>query len=360
STAAATAGAVTSEAGQSPARSRRNTIIQAVIGIGLIILLFGVILPAFIDYELVFDAMRSLEIWQLGVLLVLALLRIIAESSLYSAAIPGLGFGPGLKSFLASNTVADLAPPPADLAVRFGMYKSLGISTERAGAGIIISGVFSIGARLVLPVIALVIVLVSGVDDETTWVLAALGVSALVGAGALITMMIRSEQWTARVGEWVGRAAERVAARFGRKIDAADLGTKAAEFRGRLVGVVRDRWAHASAAVIASHLVSYAVLLAALRFVGVSNAQIDWVDLLVAYAIVRLITLIPLTPGGIGVAAAGYVVLLSANDDSLANLIGAASFLTRIFVWLVPLLIGIFPLITWRRTQTTKDTESDS
>ena len=94
----------------------------------------------------------------------------------------------------------------------------------------------------------------------------------------------------------------------------------------------------------------YTILLASVRFVGVSNSQVDWVDLLVAYAIVRLITLIPITPGGIGVAAAGYVVILGAQQDqALSNLIGAASFLTRIFVWLVPLLIGIVPLVMWRR-----------
>jgi uncharacterized membrane protein YbhN (UPF0104 family) len=333
-------------------RSRVSSVVRAVIAVALVVLLFGVILPSFIDYGLVFEAMRSLELWQLVALLSLAVLRILAESSLYTAAIPGLGFGPGLRSYLASNSVADLAPPPADLAVRFGMYRSLGISTDRAGAGIIISGVFSIGARLVLPVVALVLFLASGVDDETTWLLTIVGVSALVGAAGLIQLMLRSEQLTIRVGEWVGRAAERIATRFGRTVDAADLGTKAAGFRTRVGDTLRTRSLAASAAVLASHLVSYAILLASLRFVGVSNAQIDWVALLAAYAIVRLITLIPLTPGGIGVAATGYVILLGRGDNELANLIGAASFLTRIFVWLIPLLIGIIPLLAWRRRQT--------
>lgn len=340
-------------------RSRTRSVVQAVVAVALAVLLFGVILPSFIDYGLVLDAMTSLQLWQLGVLLVLAMARILAESSLYTSAIPGLGFGPGLRSYLASNTVADLAPPPADLAVRFGMYRSLGISTERAGSGIIISGIFSIGARLVLPVIALVLFVISGVDDDATLLLTAVGLAALIGGGALVVITLRSEQLTVRIGEWVGRTAERIARRFGRELDASDMGTKAADFRDRVGDTMRERYKQAAAAVTMSHLISYGIMLASLRFVGVSNDQIDWADLLAAYAIVRLITVIPLTPGGIGVAAAGYVILLGQGDDTLANLIGAASFLTRIFVWLVPLLIGILPLVSWRRSQQrTPSTES--
>ena len=329
---------------------RRKAIIQIIVGVVFLGLLFGVFLPALIDYDLVFEAMRSLELWQLLVLLALALIRLPIESSLYSATIPGLGFADGLKSYLASNTIADLAPPPADLAVRFGMYKSLGVGTEAAGVGIIASGFFSIGARLVLPVIALVLVIATGPADEETWVLAAIGVSALVGGVVLVTLILRSEQFTLRVGDWVGRVAQRIARRFGRELDADSLGTKASGFRVKIIGVMKTRWQRATAAVIGSHIMGYTILLASMRFMGISNAQVDWIDLLVAYAIVRLITLIPITPGGIGVAAAGYIVVLGVGQDQgLANLIGAASFLTRIFVWLVPLLIGIVPLVTWRR-----------
>ncbi|MDJ0791514.1 MAG: lysylphosphatidylglycerol synthase domain-containing protein [Acidimicrobiia bacterium] len=342
-------------------QSRSRTIVQIVVGVVVLVILFGFVLPLFIDYELVFEAMRSLEPWQIATLLALALIRLPIESSLYTSCIPGLSFGGGLRSYLASNTVADLAPPPADLAVRFGMYKTLGVGTEAAGVGIILSGFFSIGARLVLPVIALLLVVATGPADETTWVLMLLGAGALLGGGTLIFLILRSEQFTYRVGSWVGRVAERVAERLGREVDAENLGTLATGFRGRLIGTLRSRWPHASLAVIGSHVMGYSILLASMRFVGISAEQIDAVDLLVAYAIVRLITLIPITPGGIGVAAAGYIIILGAGQDqALSNLIGAASFITRIFVWLVPLLIGIVPLLGWRRRMRVSEPESET
>ena len=69
----------TEVAGGAKRLSPLRRVVRIVLGIGLIVLLFGVILPAFIDYGLVFDAMRSLEAWQVGVLLLLATLRVLSK-----------------------------------------------------------------------------------------------------------------------------------------------------------------------------------------------------------------------------------------------------------------------------------------
>jgi uncharacterized protein (TIRG00374 family) len=79
--------------------------------------------------------------------------------------------------------------------------------------------------------------------------------------------------------------------------------------------------------------------------------RVDWVALIVAYALVLLLTMLPLTPGGIGVAAVGYTAILARGDPVLANLIAAASMLTRLFTWLIPMVVGFIPLIRWRRSQ---------
>lgn len=335
---------------EAEAKARRKTLIQLFISVGLLVVLFAFVLPSLIDYGVVWEVFRSLDAATFGWLIVLALLRLAFEAMLYSAVIPGLGIRDGISSYLASNTVAEIAPPPADLAVRFGMYKSLGIDTEPAGVGIILSGVFSMGARLLLPVLALLAVVATGPADEETWILLAIGLSAVGGAGLFVTMIMRSEALTLRVGDWVGRAAERIARRFNKPIDSSNLGTRAVGFRSKISSTLAGRWPYATGAVVMSHVFSFAIVVVSMRFVGITGDVVDWVDLLVAYAIVRLITLIPLTPGGIGVAAVGYVYLLGAgNDPALANLIAAASFLTRIFVWLVPLIVGIPPFLLWRK-----------
>ena len=331
------------------AKQKRRTRIQAIVAVVVVFLVFVVILPQLIDYGEVWKAMKRLSFEQLVVLVVLASLRMGASALLYASVIPGLGFKHSAQSYLASNTVAEIAPPPADLAVRFGIYRSLGIGTEPAGVGIILSGIFSIGARLAIPVVALVALLVSGVDDDLIWLLAVVGAAAVIGVAGIVVLAIRSEDFTRQAGEWVGKGFNALLVRFNRDpID--EVGEKVVDFRARVGTTMKESWPRASVATILTHVFTFSILLVSMRAVGVSNEKIDWAVLLVAYAVVRLLTLIPLTPGGLGVAAAGYTFLLTgASDKDLANQIAAASFMTRIWVWLFPMLVGFIPLAMWRR-----------
>lgn len=331
------------------AKQKRRTRIQAIVAIAVIFLVFVVILPQLIDYGEVWRAMKKLTFTQLLTLMVLATLRMGASALLYASVIPGLSFKHSVQSYLASNTVAEIAPPPADLAVRFGIYRSLGIGAEPAGVGIVLSGIFSIGAKLAIPVIALIALVATGVDDDVIWLLAVIGACAVIGAAGLVVLAVKSEDFTRSAGEWIGRYFNALLVRF--KRDPIDgVGEKVVDFRARIGRTMKETWVRATIATILTHVFTFSILLASMRAVGISNDQIDWVTLLVAYAVVRLLTLVPLTPGGLGVAAAGYTFLLTGvSDKDLANQIAAASFLTRIWVWLFPMLVGFIPLAMWRK-----------
>jgi uncharacterized membrane protein YbhN (UPF0104 family) len=56
-----------------------------------------------------------------------------------------------------------------------------------------------------------------------------------------------------------------------------------------------------TAATLVSHLSLYLVLLACLRAVGVSDAEVSWAQVLVVFAVMRLITIVPYTPATPGV-----------------------------------------------------------
>ena len=112
------------------------------------------------------------------------------------------------------------------------------------------------------------------------------------------------------------------------------------------------------AATIAGHIMGYLIMLASLRSVGVESSGVDWVSLLVAYALVLTLTMLPLTPGGIGVAAVGYTAILAGDDPVLANLIAAASLLTKLATWLLPMVVGFGPLVMWKRSQAMEKAEA--
>jgi putative heme transporter len=72
------------------------------------------------------------------------------------------------------------------------------------------------------------------------------------------------------------------------------------KFRTRTIDLVEHRWVAITATSLLSHLSLYAVLLVALRHIGVSDAEVGWAEVLAVFAFARLATAIPITPGGPG------------------------------------------------------------
>ena len=70
-----------------------------------------------------------------------------------------------------------------------------------------------------------------------------------------------------------------------------------------------------------------------------------------AYAVGLLLSMIPIFPGGLGVVELAYVGVIVGNSGNteLATAATAGAFVHRIFTWLVPIVIGLIPLIRWRR-----------
>lgn len=336
---------------------KRRRRIELGVSLVLLILLFGVILPQVIDYGQVWDAVTSLTVDQVLVLLVLGLIRIAIAAAQHAALIPSLRFRSALSAYLASGTLAELAPPPGDLAIRYGMYRAQGVDAEASGVGIMLTGLFDNAAKLLLPIVGLGILVITGVEDATVRQLFTIGVLAAGSLLVIVVFLVRSERFTLAFGRLVGRVISGLLVRFG-KNPLDDLGPKTVGLRQRVGSTVRDHWVAASAATLGVHLLNFVILLAAFRFLGVDSDELDWVLLLVAYAVVVILTALPLTPGGIGVAALGYTWLLAPGDQDLANLIASASLINKVFTWLLPIVVGLIPLAAWRRRQPS-DSSSD-
>ena len=120
------------------------------------------------------------------------------------------------------------------------------------------------------------------------------------------------------------------------------------KFRNRVIGLVRYRWIRLTAATILSHAALYLVLLTSLRVMGVSEDEVGWARVLAVFAFARLLTAIPLTPGGVGVVELALITgLTSAGGD--APQVVAAVLLFRLLTYILPILLGAFTYILWRR-----------
>jgi hypothetical protein len=112
----------------------------------------------------------------------------------------------------------------------------------------------------------------------------------------------------------------------------------------------RTRWHLMSAAAVASHLSLFLVLLVALRHVGVREDEVGWAEVLAAFSLVRLVTAVPLTPGGIGVFELVLTGALVAAGTGHAQAV-AAVLVYRFLTFLVPIPLGVACYLVWRRNR---------
>lgn len=120
------------------------------------------------------------------------------------------------------------------------------------------------------------------------------------------------------------------------------------KFRSRVIGLVRHRWLSLTIWTIISHLSLYAVLLTSLRQIGVSDDEVSWTQVLAVFAFARLLTAIPLTPGGLGVIELALIGGLDAAGGGHVEVVGAV-LLFRLLTYVVPIPFGLITYLFWRR-----------
>jgi uncharacterized protein (TIRG00374 family) len=91
----------------------------------------------------------------------------------------------------------------------------------------------------------------------------------------------------------------------------------------------------------------YVVLLVTLRHVGVSNAVVTWQEVLAAFSFVRLLSAIPITPGGVGVVELGLTATLVAAGGGEAQVV-AAVLVFRLLTFVLPIPVGAVSYFLWQ------------
>jgi uncharacterized membrane protein YbhN (UPF0104 family) len=120
-------------------------------------------------------------------------------------------------------------------------------------------------------------------------------------------------------------------------------------FRARAAGLLAERGWQITAATAVSNLALWLVLLASVRGVGLTEAEVPWATSLAAFAFTRLLTVLPITPGGAGITELGLVGILAAGSDSKVTAqVTAAVLLYRAVTFLLPIPCGAVACLTWR------------
>lgn len=333
-------------------------VLQGGVSLAIVVLIFVGVLPRFASYDDVWDTIRAMTGLELGTLGVIGAWNIITYWLVMVAVLPGLRYREAAVVNQASTAVSNTLPAGGAIGVgvTYAMYTSWGFTTPEIALSALVSGIWNNFVKLGMPVLTVVLLALTG---DLTWArvaAAAAGLGALGGAILLFGLILKSERLARRIGTRIGRAVSRLRGAV-RRSPVGDWGEAALGFRRQTIGLLKARWLGLTAATVISHTSLYILLLIALRHVGVAESEIGWIQVLAAFAIVRLISALPVTPGGLGIVEAGYILALSVGvDDATRAQIVAAVLLFRAITYFLPIPLGAAAYVYWRRNTSWRKT----
>jgi uncharacterized membrane protein YbhN (UPF0104 family) len=164
-----------------------------------------------------------------------------------------------------------------------------------------------------------------------------------------------------RIARWAGTIAWRAASWAARVLRRRPLGWEAeavVRFHQDAGGLLGRRWLPLTVGTLAGNLTVFAVLLVALRTLGVPASDVSVIEAFAAWSVARVLGSIPITPGGLGFVELGLTTLLVRFGGDEAAVVAVV--LVYRFLTVVPtLLIGLVAGGTARRAEHTESLAPD-
>ena len=182
---------------------------------------------------------------------------------------------------------------------------------------------------------------------------ALLTTAAIIGAVAAVVMtvaialVLHDERHARRVGA-IAEQFTNWLLRLVRRDPVSGWPERLMAFRDEAIGLIKRRWLSLTLATLAGHLTVFLVLLVSLRAVGVPASAVSFGEAFAAWALIRIVTTIPVTPGGLGVVELGLTGALVSFGGNRVDVV-AAVLLYRVLTYVPPIAFGGICLIIWRR-----------
>ncbi len=336
-------------------------MVQALISIVIVVGIFVGVLPRFASYSDVWDTIRAMTGLELFGLFLAGVWNIVTYWFVMVAVLPGLRYREAAVVNQASTAVANTLPGGGAIGVgvAYAMYTSWGFGTGQIALSALVSGIWNNFAKLGFPVIALALLALSGDLTPARVTAAAGGIAVLVAAVVGFGLILKSDRLARAIGARLGRFVSRLRAMI-RKDPVGDWGQAAASFREQTIGLLRTRWVALTVATIVSHFSLFAVLWLTIRNVVPGDIPVSAIQVFAAFAFVRLISALPITPGGLGVVELGYTAALTISLSAVdpADLV-AAILLFRAITFFMPIPLGALSYVFWRRNRSWRKSEAE-
>ena len=338
------------EAGAPRRRLGRRQVIQLLVSLVIVVGVFVGVLPQIADFDAVWAEMAAMTPLELGTLALAAAWNLASYWLVQMASLPGLSVMQAMIVTESSTAVSNTLPAggAVGIGVSATMLRSWGFRRSLITLSLLVSGIWNNFAKLALPVLALAVLAFQGDVTAARVVAATIGVAALCAAIGAFALLLHSEHRAAQVGVVSGRVVSFLLRLLHRPpVQGWEIATT--RFRDKTTGLLRTRWLALTAATLVSHLSLFLVLLLALRHVGVSEADVSTAEVLAVFAFVRLLSAVPVTPGGVGIVELAFTAALVGAGGPRAQVV-AAILVYRGLTYVLPVPFGALTYLAWRRT----------
>jgi putative heme transporter len=335
---------------QQRSRRRLRHRLTQLLAVVVILAVFGFIFPRLASYSAAWDVVRSLTANWILTLIGITLLNSILTWWFITTCLPGLSMPRAAAMNLSSTAVANTVPGGGAIAlgVSWNMASTWGFSGEEFTLYTLVSGLWSQFAKFGTPAVALIALVSVGTANKPLVLATVLGTAVFLAALGAVIAGLHSDRFMALLGRFGQRVLDRVFGWFHR-IGPRNVEQGFLNFKLHAADLIRRRGWLMSISTLSSDLCGWFVQLACLRACGVTGAEVSWEKSFAGYALIRLLTTIPITPGGLGITEVGLTAYLASGEGSAAtDRIAAAILLARALTFVVPIPFGAVNFTVWR------------
>jgi len=299
-----------------------------------------VLLPQLLDLWGQVPNLRSLGVVALVLMALLQIGSWTSAAELDRVALPSLSRFAAVTTNYSANAVSGLLPGGGAVGagLKYRMWAAAGTAAGEAASALAAVSLISLATLFALPIVTLGFAVLGAPVPQSLAAVAVGGAIVFVAFFALGSVYLTTDKPV--------RAVSRVVERIARKVKRPQLTEHAIiDARDRLRAALGSRWERALVFAVGVWACDYFSLAAALLALH-TNPRLSVV--LLAFLGSKILAMLPLTPGGLGVVEAGLTGLLvlagiSASDALLATLA------YRVVSYWMSLPVGLGAYVLFRR-----------
>ena len=304
------------------------------------------------DWDEVGRALRSVDLRWWPLLTLVWAAGLWAYGVVMTASMPGLSARRALSLNLGGSAVANSLPlgGAVSLGLTTAMARSWGFTARSVSTFLTLTNIWNVLSRLVFGVAAGLWFLTAGPGAMKGLTGLAVTAGVIVTISAVGALLLRTRA-VVRIGAVATLLHEAFRSRFrpsARRRGEGELARALLSLRRQTGGLLRASWLQLTLGMTGYFVLLAALLALCLRSLGTTPSLML---VLAAVGIERLVTALPITPGGAGAAELSLVACLTAGGVSGVHAL-AAALLFRFFTYFAEIPVGAAVALGWHLQRT--------